>query len=45
MTVRILQNPKKHSEELMQKGILYAPDYAINSGGLINVYNELEGYN
>jgi leucine dehydrogenase len=30
---------------LKDKGILYAPDYAINAGGLINVYNELEGYN
>ena len=29
----------------MKKGVLYAPDYAINAGGLINVYNELEGYN
>ena len=26
-------------------GILYAPDYVINAGGLINVYNELTGYN
>ena len=41
----VLQDPKKHSEELMKRGILYAPDYAINAGGLINVYNELEGYN
>ena len=31
--------------ELKKKGILYAPDYAINAGGLINVSNELEGYN
>jgi leucine dehydrogenase len=23
---------------------MYAPDYAINAGGLINVANELEGY-
>ena len=29
---------------LIDKGILYAPDYVINSGGLINVANELEGY-
>ena len=29
----------------MEKNILYAPDYAINAGGLINVSNELEGYN
>ena len=28
-----------------ERGILYAPDYVINAGGLINVYNELDGYN
>jgi leucine dehydrogenase len=26
--------------ELMSKGIVYAPDYAINAGGLINIYYE-----
>ncbi len=26
--------------ELMKRGILYAPDYAINAGGLINIYYE-----
>lgn len=26
--------------ELMRKGIVYAPDYAINAGGLINIYYE-----
>ena len=31
--------------DLFQKGIVYAPDYAINSGGLINVAGELDGYN
>ena len=31
--------------ELKKRNILYAPDYAINAGGLINVSNELEGYN
>ncbi len=36
---------KKHGGDLKQRGILYAPDYAINAGGLINVSNELEGYN
>jgi leucine dehydrogenase len=25
--------------------ILYAPDFVINAGGLINVYHELKGYN
>ncbi|MBU6454554.1 MAG: Glu/Leu/Phe/Val dehydrogenase [Cyanobacteria bacterium REEB67] len=31
--------------DLFRKGIVYAPDYAINSGGLINVAAELDGYN
>ena len=30
---------------IREKNILYAPDYVINAGGLINVYNELVGYN
>lgn len=30
---------------LMKRGITYAPDYAINGGGLINVAAELDGYN
>lgn len=40
-----LGDEEKHGKMLKDKGILYAPDYVINSGGLINVYNELEGYN
>jgi leucine dehydrogenase len=35
----------RHGQELHDRGILYAPDYVINAGGLINVYNELAGYN
>ncbi len=31
-------------KELQKKGILYAPDYATNAGGLINVAIELQGY-
>tara|TARA_Y100001934_G_scaffold263212_1_gene338655 strand:- start:2250 stop:3389 length:1140 start_codon:yes stop_codon:yes gene_type:complete len=31
----------KHGENLRQKGILYAPDFIINAGGLINVYYEM----
>ncbi len=34
----------RHGVELHRRGILYAPDYVINAGGLINVYVELEGY-
>lgn len=40
----VLKDPVKHSKELLNRGILYAPDYAINAGGLINVYNELDDY-
>ena len=29
---------------LAKQGILYSPDYVINAGGLINVYNEMIGY-
>ena len=39
-----LENEEKHGNDLMDKGILYAPDYVVNAGGLINVANELEGY-
>lgn len=33
-----------HGQEMEKKGILYAPDYVINAGGLINVADELNGY-
>ena len=33
-----------HAEELRKAGILYAPDYAINPGGVITVACELRGY-
>ena len=29
---------------LSERGILYAPDYVINAGGLMNVWVELQGY-
>jgi leucine dehydrogenase len=34
----------RHGDDLNARGILYAPDYAINAGGLINVALELQGY-
>ena len=34
----------RHGDTLHQKGILYAPDYVVNAGGLINVYGELKGW-
>jgi leucine dehydrogenase len=39
-----LLDEKKHIAQLVERGILWAPDFAINAGGLINVANELEGY-
>jgi leucine dehydrogenase len=38
-----LENQERHSRELERRGILYAPDFVINAGGLINVYNALTG--
>ncbi len=35
---------ERHATVLEEKGILYAPDYVINAGGVINVYQEILGY-
>jgi leucine dehydrogenase len=40
-----LQDEAKHGAAVKERGILYAPDYVINAGGLINVYHEIKGYN
>lgn len=40
-----LKDEVKHGRALIERGIVYAPDYLINAGGLINCYVELEGYN
>ncbi|HEX9891000.1 MAG TPA: Glu/Leu/Phe/Val dehydrogenase [Actinomycetota bacterium] len=34
----------EHGEALADAGILYAPDFVLNAGGLINVADELMGY-
>lgn len=39
----VLAEPR-HGDLLEKKGILYAPDYVLNAGGLINVNSELEGW-
>jgi len=39
-----LEDDDKHSVVLKEREILFAPDYVINAGGLINVANEIEGY-
>lgn len=42
-----LVNEMKDGDLLMQRGILYAPDFVINAGGLINISAEFDkdGYN
>lgn len=40
-----LADENVHGPALIKKGILYAPDFLINAGGLINVAAELETYN
>lgn len=40
-----LEDENIHGKMLKDQNILYAPDYVINAGGLINVWNELQGYN
>lgn len=35
----------RHGDILHSLGIIYAPDYVINAGGVINVADELNGYN
>jgi len=39
-----LADEQKHGMILREKGIVYAPDFLINAGGIINVYAELENY-
>lgn len=39
-----LANELVHGKMLQEKGILYAPDFLINAGGIINVYGEIANY-
>ena len=34
----------RHGDALESRGMLYAPDYVANAGGVINVYSELTGW-
>jgi leucine dehydrogenase len=40
-----LEEELKHGQALKDLNIVYAPDFLINAGGLINVYSELSVYN
>lgn len=39
-----LKDETRHGYMLMDRSITYAPDFLINAGGLINVYNEYQGH-
>ena len=41
----VLEDEKKHGDMIKASGKLYAPDFVINAGGVINVAHELKGYN
>jgi leucine dehydrogenase len=40
-----LASEEVHGRSVMEKGILYAPDFLINAGGIINCAWERKGYN
>lgn len=40
-----LEDEERHGRMLHEKGILYAPDYIINAGGVIQAIDELDGFN
>jgi len=35
---------EEDAQRIADRGILYAPDFVVNAGGLINVHDELHGY-
>src|SRR5690554_5623384 len=41
----VLDEENVHGPMLKERGILYAPDFVINAGGVINVYHEMHTYN
>jgi leucine dehydrogenase len=40
-----LKDEVKHGQAVKDKGIIYAPDYLVNAGGIINCFWEMNGYN
>lgn len=39
-----LENDTIHGQLLLDKGIIYAPDYTLNAGGVMSCYSEVKGY-
>jgi leucine dehydrogenase len=40
-----LEDENVHGPMLVNKGIIYVPDFLINAGGIINISIEIDGYN
>jgi leucine dehydrogenase len=40
-----LADENVHGPMLVEKGIIYVPDFVINAGGIINISIEIDGYN
>ncbi|XOV67979.1 MAG: Glu/Leu/Phe/Val dehydrogenase dimerization domain-containing protein [Fluviicola sp.] len=38
-----LKNENVHGKAVMERGMIYAPDFALNAGGVINCYSEVKG--
>lgn len=38
-----LKDEAQHGVEVMKKGIIYAPDFTVNAGGVINCFSEVKG--
>jgi leucine dehydrogenase len=38
-----LKEESKHGVEVMKRGLIYAPDFTINAGGVINCFSEVQG--
>ena len=39
-----LADEQRHGNMVREKGVIYAPDYVINAGGVINCFAEVAGY-
>lgn len=40
----VLKDQEIHGKAIVEKGIVYSPDYIANAGGVINVFQEIIGY-
>ncbi len=39
-----LENEQTHGKALLDKGVVYAPDFLVNAGGVMNCYAEVAGH-